>query len=54
MLNRERKKSEMSIGRPLRADYKSNSKNSVHNIVDLKELSELKLPKVQNRYNRIK
>ena len=51
MLTRDRKKSEMAIDRSNRAGLEINSKSTNHNAGEIKEL---KLPKVQNRYNKAK
>lgn len=59
MLSRDRKKSEMgAVDRTQKLlkglemhNLNSNNKNSNNNLVELKEL---KLPKVQNRYNKIR
>lgn len=53
MLTRDRKKSEMAIDRSNRAGLESNSinsKSSSNNAGD----KELKLPKVPNRYSKVK
>lgn len=52
MLNRDRKKSEMGIDRGNRLGIESGiNRSSTNNAPDIKEL---KLPKVQNRYNKAK
>lgn len=54
MLSRDRKKSEVMIDRSSRAGLEANSVNAKSNINNAPELKELKLPKVQNRYNKVR
>ena len=54
MLTRDRKKSEMGIDRVSRIGAELNHQNNRSSGNNAPELKELKLPKVQNRYNKVK